>query len=204
MLWPIAALFALLAMGASRRTASSGPSSVPHGSVYLPGEGTIVTPDGRRVEVPNADGPPDGPVPPDRALVPTTPPPAIPNARTSTTTAPPPDVEVPVGPRQPVKQPPGTTGNLPNITRPLGRAGFNPEVAHKLAPQVVASLRRGPQRYSKALLVAFQKAADLDPADGVYGPRTAGALEYFAAVNGKPAKVPQPWTTDKRVIPYAI
>lgn len=214
MLWPIGLILGLLAMGASRRSSSAAPTSVPHGSVYNPEQGRIVTPDGRQLEVPNADAPPSSE--PPRALVPYTPPappPPVPlqpppgSTRPAAPPARPAAPAAPTGPAAPVKQPPGTTGNLPNITRPLGRAGFNPEKAHQLAPAVLASIRNGPVMFSKAdkaRLIDFQKAADLDPADGIYGPRTAGAVEFYASQSGQPAKAPPPWTKDKRVIPYAI
>ena len=74
-----------------------------------------------------------------------------------------------------------------------------------MAPRVLADLKKGKEKYSRQLLKQFQTASDLSPVDGIYGPRTAGALRYYIAETGKsPPETPQPFTTDKRIIPYAI
>lgn len=131
--------------------------------------------------------------------------PAIPSTPTSTTSAKP-RADAPVEPPTMIPQPKGATGNLPNITRPLARQGFNPEQAHKMAPQVYAQVLKGPVPATRTIVRQFQVAADLMPRDGVYGPRTAGALEYYLARPGgaAPPKTPLPHTKDKRIIPYAL
>lgn len=191
--------FLLLLGATSRKPSPESPESpdMPSSAappVFDPGTGTIAPPKSSTT----APGAPSTP----SAIVPLSP------TGTSTVTQPK-SPSPPAGPPPPatlIPQPKDATGNLPNITRPLARVGFNPEEAHKLAPQVYASVVRGQRAADVRLLKRFQELADLWPRDGIYGPRTAGALEYYLARPGgaPPPKTPVPHTRDKRVIPYAL
>lgn len=135
---------------------------------------------------------------PERAMVPVVKEPAVKEPSVV------PKKDPPKPPVQIIPQPKGTTGNLPNETRPLGTSNFNPERAFALAPQVLDALVKRPQ-LARPLVLELQRCADMQPTDGVYGPRTAGALQYFAQREGQPApKIPPPYTKDKRIIPYRI
>lgn len=112
-------------------------------------------------------------------------------------------VAVPPAPTM-IQQPAGASGNLPTITRPLARQGFSPDGAHKLALEVYAAVVKGPSPQARELVRRFQLLADLMPRDGVYGPRTAGALAYYLARPGVTVKAPLPHTKDKRIVPYAL
>ena len=53
-----------------------------------------------------------------------------------------------------------------------------PSAALRLAPHIKADILKKGEKYARKAMRAFQKAAGLKM-DGLYGPRTAGALAFF-------------------------
>jgi peptidoglycan hydrolase-like protein with peptidoglycan-binding domain len=72
-------------------------------------------------------------------------------------------------PQTPTK--PATVLPSTDTTKRLDRAA-------ELAKQVAESVKARGQAYDRAVVRAFQQAADLT-ADGIYGPKTAGALKWY-------------------------
>ncbi len=122
--------------------------------------------------------------PGQRLLVPT----AWPN-----TAAAGPIVSVPVAP---------TAASAVPSARPSAGAsstgGYDANLARSLAPSVLKDVATNGDKYVREQLKTFQRAAGL-PADGDYGPKTAGAVEYFASATAPPA-LPKYGTGTK---PYA-
>jgi len=57
-------------------------------------------------------------------------------------------------------------------------AGFDPNLARQLAPEVADDVQHNEYGYDRARLVRFQTAAGTDQ-DGLYGPYAASALAYY-------------------------
>lgn len=66
------------------------------------------------------------------------------------------------------------------------RAGYNPEMAHRLAMPLAQHITQRRLRYDHAKVRAFQTAAGL-PADGIYGPNTRVALAHYGVRSPPPA-----------------
>lgn len=206
-MWPLLlGLAALLAFGRRGPTGPTAPTGAPEAADAPQAPQTTWDP------TTNARTPagvaPQSTAPAPGALVPSFPGAPAPTPVEPTEPIAPPanqlEAKLMTAPSPVVKQPPGATGNLPNITRPMGTSNFNPPLAAQLAKALRAELRKPPQKVRRAVVLAFQKAADLQPVDGVYGPRTAGALRYYLADASGKADVPPPFTRDKRIIPYGI
>ena len=85
---------------------------------------------------------------------------------------------------------PTPMGAAPPAPAPTGvdsmRAGYNPDVAHRLAMPLAQHITQRRLRYDHAKVRAFQTAAGL-PADGIYGSNTRVALAHYGVRNPPPA-----------------
>ena len=90
--------------------------------------------------------------------------------------------------------PPAAPGTL-QPTR-ANAATYDPTTARNLANPVANDLRANLGLADHLLIIQFQQAAGLKP-DGIYVPRTRGALIYFGAPNP-----PLPLTTNKTTAQY--
>jgi hypothetical protein len=113
------------------------------------------------------------PAPPPRAPAPSAPPPRAPAP--SSPSAPPPRAPAPSSPSAPPPRAPAPSSpSAPPKVRDRQRL----DAAKVLAEAVVKQLRAKGRSYDRTLMKRFQATAGL-AADGLYGPRSAGAVAWY-------------------------